>query len=288
MLSEQLFSCPRCEKGKEPKLYVNAEKGIFNCFRCSFAGKISKLREYPEIYSQVEDRESLAAFTKLTLARSTERKQSSELLSTLKPFRSISSNDPEFDYLLSRGWDEDTIDCYDILVSDNRLHKNRVFITVSDYQDKVIFYTGRAISNDIKPKYKNAVVPKTFVFKAATPVDSFYTDNAYIGEGIFDVFKLPGGLALLGKTLSQEQKSPLFSALRDKKNIYICLDPGTEKESLRLAKELDSWFPTKSISILDWGTATNIDIGDLSVKMSRASLMNFIHNHSSEFTNKFF
>ena len=119
MIEEQLFTCPRCDKGKEPKLYVNSEKGLFNCFRCGFAGPISRLRNYPEIYSQVEDRESLSVFKKLQNNLTRQYKQNSELLKQLKPFREISKEDPQFEYLLSRGWDEDIINCYDILVSDN-------------------------------------------------------------------------------------------------------------------------------------------------------------------------
>ena len=278
-MDEQLFTCPRCERGKEPKLYVNSEKGLFNCFRCGFAGPISRLRNYPEIYSQVEDRDSLSTFSRLHEAKVKAHQLNAELLRPLKPFRDILEEDAEFDYLLSRGWDGDIISCYNVLVSDNDKYINRVFITVEDDKNDTVFFTGRSIDKDTMPKYMNSVAKKDFVFKAKTPVDEFYTDNAYICEGIFDAFKLPGGIALLGKTLTKAQHTSLFSALRSKKNIYICLDPGTQRETKAIAKELDSWFPNKNIYTIDWGTETNIDLGDLSSKMSRTDLMSFVYAH---------
>ena len=286
-MDEQLFTCPRCERGKEPKLYVNSEKGLFNCFRCGFAGPISRLKNYPEIYSQVEDRESLSAFKKLSLNVARQYHQNSELLRQLKPFRDIESEDAQFDYLVSRGWDEDIINCYDILVSENDHYEDRVFITINNDKGDTVFYTGRTILPNVHPKYLNSVARKEFVFKAKTPVDDFYADNAYIGEGIFDMFKLPGGIALLGKTLSKDQHASMFAALRPRKNIYICLDPGTERETKAIAKELDSWFPTKNIYTIDWGTEKTLDLGDLSSRMSRTDLMNFIHTHSNQFSSKF-
>ena len=287
MTEEQIFQCPKC-KHHNHKLYVNSSRGVFNCFHCNFAGPISKLREYPAIYSQVEDRESLAVFNKLKESKARAYKQNSELLSQLKPFREISVEDPHFDYLLSRGWDEDIIDCYDVLVSDNEHYSDRVFITVDDNNGNTVFYTGRTILKTTMPKYLNSVAKKDFVFKARTPVDDFYTENAYICEGIFDAFKLHGGVALLGKTLGKDQHPSMFAALRPKKNIYICLDPGTERETKRLAKELDAWFPNKNIYMIDWGTETTMDLGDLSSRMARTDLMNFIQSHSKLFTSKLF
>ena len=285
-MDEQIFQCPKCRHHNH-KLYVNAEKGVMNCFHCGYAGPVSRLREFPEIYSQVEDRESLQTFKKLAQKKAKQYKQNSELLKQLKPFRQIEPEDPQYAYLLSRGWDEDTINCYDLLVSENEHYEDRVFITIDDDSGNTVFYTGRTILSNVNPKYLNSITKKDFVFKAKTPVDDFYTDNAYIGEGIFDMYKIPGGIALLGKTLTKDQHMSLFNAVRHRKNIYICLDPGTERETKKLAKELDSWFPNKEIYTIEWGTEKELDLGDLSSRMARTDLMSFIHDHSTQFTSKF-
>ena len=282
MTEEQVFQCPKC-KHHNHKFYVNSEKGLCHCYHCDFGGKLSKLKEYPEIYSQVEDRETLAAYKRLEQNKIRQYKQNSELLKQLAPFHELSSEDQEFDYLLSRGWDEDILDCYEILVSENEKYKQRVFITISDNSNNTVFFTGRSILPDINPKYLNSVSKKDFVFQAKTPVDDFYTENAYIGEGIFDMFKLPGGLALLGKTMSRDQHDSVFAALRSRTKIYLCLDPGTVRESKILAQELNAWFPAKSIYILNWGSETQLDLGDLSQKMSRLDLMSFIQDNSFEY-----
>ena len=283
---EQAFQCPKC-KHHNHKLFVNVNKGVMHCFHCDFAGSIDKLQKYPNIWTKIEDQASLSAFSKLLTIKE-DRKQNSELLKQIKPFHELCENDSEYEYLRSRGWDDDIIDCYEILVSDNKHYADRVFITIPDDKGNTVFYTGRTINRGVNPKYLNSVAPKDFVFKAKTPVDDFYSENAYICEGIFDAFKLPGGIALLGKTLSKDQHKSLFVALKPKKAIYLCLDPGTGRESKVLARELDSWFPNKDIFILDWKDEKEKDLGDLSQKMSRTSLISFIHQNANQFTTKLF
>lgn len=286
-MEEQIFQCPKCRHHNH-KLYVNVDKSVFNCFHCGFAGDIQKLRKFPAVWEKIEDNASLSVFTKLLHPPKKEHKFNSDLLKPLKPFEEISEEDDEYKYLQSRGWDSDTIDCYDILVSNNDHYIDRAIITVQDDKGNTIFYTGRAINNAVTPKYLNSIAPKNFVFKAITPVDTFYTENVYIGEGIFDVFKLPGGIALLGKTLAKDQHNSLFAALKSRKNIYICLDPGTARESKILARELDSWFPNKTIYILNWRDEKNKDLGDLAKEKSRTELINFIQENSNKFSTKLF
>ena len=286
-MDEQTFQCPVC-KHHNHKLYVNTDKGLMNCFHCGFAGSIDKLRKYPHLWSKIEDQVSLSVFSKLLVNNTPDVRLNSELLKTLKPLREIAEDDAEYAYLLSRGWDADIIDCYNVFVSDNEKYWDRVFITIQNNNGDTVFYTGRSINAGTNPKYLNSVAPKDFVFKASTPVDVFYTEDAYICEGIFDAFKLPGGIALLGKTLAKDQHSSLFEALKHKTNIYLCLDPGTTKESKTLAKELDSWFPNKEIHILDWKGEEQKDLGDLSQSMSRLDLIHFVKGNSKKFTAKLF
>jgi len=286
-MEEQIFQCPVC-KHHSHKLYINVDKNVFNCFHCGFAGGIERLRKYKAIWEKIEDQASLSVYSRLLHTQAKEHKFNSDLLKPLKPFREIEEEDAEYEYLQSRGWDPDTIGCYDILVSENEHHEDRAFITIPDDKGNTIFYTGRSINGGVAPKYMNSIAPKNFVFKAVTPIDTFYTENSYIGEGIFDVFKLPGGIALLGKTLAKDQHTSLFTALRPKKNIYVCLDPGTERESKALARELDSWFPNKSIFILDWKEEKNKDLGDLAKEKSRVDLMGFIHENSRLFSTRMF
>jgi hypothetical protein len=286
-MEEQVFQCPVC-KHHNHKLYVNTDKGLFNCFHCGFAGSIEKLRKYPSIWSKIEDQASLSVYSKLLFTPGKELKLNDTLLKSLKPFHEISEDDLEYDYLVSRGWDADIIDCYDVLVSDNDNFINRVFITIQNDKGDTVFYTGRSVIEGINPKYWNSIVPKDFVFRAKTPVDDFYTDNAYICEGVFDAFKLPGGIALLGKTLAKDQHKSLFSALKNKKNIYLCLDPGTQRETKAIARELDSWFPNKKIFILNWKDEKKKDLGDKARELSRSELITFIEENSGHFSTRLF
>ena len=288
MSEEQTFQCPICRHHNH-KLYVNVTLGLFHCFHCDFAGSIERLKKYPNIWSSIEDQTSLSVFDRLKTIEIKQKKLlNSDLLRPLQPLREITTEDKQYEYLLSRGMDDDIIDCYDVLVSDNKHYVDRAFITIQDDKGDTVFYTGRSINKGTNPKYMNSVAPKDFVFRAKTPVDDFYLEDAYICEGIFDAFKLPGGIALLGKTLAKDQHTALFTALRPRRNIYICLDPGTARETKALARELDSWFPNKDIFLLDWKNETEKDLGDLSQSMSRTDLITFIRRNSSQFTTKLF
>ena len=113
-------------------------------------------------------------------------------------------------------------------------------------------------------------------------MNTVYSDDAFICEGIFDAFKTPNACALMGKTLNKKQHKVLYDFLKPKKNIYICLDPGTLKECKRLAEELDIWFPTKQIYIMNWvSTDEDIDLGDLSKSLSSKELVKYIKTNST-------
>ena len=63
---ELSLECPYCPSGKENKLFVNVDKGVFNCFRCNFSGKIEWLaKKHPNLFSRIEDSVSLSTFAKL-------------------------------------------------------------------------------------------------------------------------------------------------------------------------------------------------------------------------------
>lgn len=282
------LQCPFCPKDKENKLFVNIEKGVFNCFRCGdFHGRIEWLaKKHPDLFSRIEDSVSLATFAKLKAFKNAYavREIDTFVYKELRSVSNIEPTDPHYQYLLDRGWTDELIRGYAPLKTQTEKFKNRVIIPVEDTNGKVVYFTARDITGEAKQKYINPVRDKDFIFMAKTPVDSAYTEDAFIGEGIFDMFKIPGACALLGKTLNRAQHKPLYEFLKRRKNIYICLDPGTEHEASRLALELDSWFIDKTLYVMDWvkDKEGSVDLGDISKHHTYRQMLRFIKANSHE------
>ena len=284
---EVSLECPFCSSGKENKLNVNIDKMVYHCYRCGFHGKVSWLaKKYPNLFSRIEDSISISAFTRLkTYANATTvREMTSPVMSELKSVTPITCSDPHYTYLINRGWTDELISLYTPLKTSTQRFKDRVIIPVTDTSNRVVYFTARDITGSSKQKYINPVRDKDFIFTSSTPVDTAYTTEAFICEGIFDAFKIPGACSLLGKTLNRSQHSALYAFLKPRKTIYICFDPGTETEANALAVELDSWFIDTDIKILNWVSdkPSAIDLGEISKKYSYSQVMRFIKENSHD------
>lgn len=280
-MSEIILHCPRCSKHDTPKLYVNVELGLFNCYRCGdFKGRIRQLYKYPEIIAKIEEQVTLAEYNKLKTFKPLEVKNV-DVLEELNPVREIYYEDPQYDYLLSRGWTEDLIGIYRPLVSMNARYRDRVILPVL-LNEKIVYYTARSMDPDSKLKYRNpsSASRKNIVFRSLIPESVLYPKDAVVGEGFFDMFKIPNGIALLGKTVSEDNESNLLELLANKSNIYVCLDSGAEKEIDDICAKLSSWFPTKSIFKIDTKKYGEKDLGDLSKELTSIELLNWIKVNS--------
>lgn len=284
---EIILNCPRCPQFKDPKLYVNPEKGVFNCFRCGYSGPIWVLsKQFPKIYAEIEDSVSLSVYTRLrnNSAKYERPVVDASVLSDLKSIQQITEEDPQYTYLLGRGWSDDIIALYRPLKSSSPKFKDRVIIPVY-FDNKIVYFTARDITGKAEQRYINPIKEKDFIFTSKTPVDSIYNKDAFICEGVFDSFKIPGCCSLLGKTLNKTQHKPLYNFLKSRDNIYICLDPGTKKDSIKLASEIDSWFMDKNIFIMNWvnDPSITIDLGDISKKYNYRQILKFIKSESSPY-----
>lgn len=283
---ELILQCPHCPKDKPPKLYINVDKGVFNCFRCGdFHGKLWKLKEYPEIFAILEDKLSLAEITQITSFHKPMEESSFAVLDELNPVREVLATDAQYAYLLSRGFTEGLISIYAPLVSLNPKHINRVVIPIYDSDNNLIYFSSRDITNLSHHKYANPEVPKAgIVFESQVPEALLYADSAVICEGVFDAFKIPNAIALLGKSLSQKTEKVILNKLQHKKKIYICLDVNAEDCISELARKFTTFFPNKEIYCINTAAYGNLDLGDMSKTLTPHQLFSFIKANSSLFT----
>lgn len=278
------LTCPHCPKGKASKLYINVELGVFNCFRCEFKGSIKKLYKYPELISKLEDQLSLAESSKLKYFKPMDLK-SHDILADLNPVREINYIDPQYDYLVNRGWTEEMIRAYRPLVSTASKYKDRVILPIFDNADNMIYYTARSIDGESSNKYINACVSRAdIVFESAVPEALLFPDIGIICEGIFDGAKLPNCVALLGKVLSEENEKNIIKFFKSRSSIYVCLDTGTTSNMDVICSKLYSWFPNKNIYKISEDAYNGKDLGNLAETLSSVQLVSFIVNNSKLFT----
>lgn len=283
MSEEHILECPHCPRGKDNKLYVNVDQGVFHCFRCEFKGPIKKLYRYPNIISKLEDLLDLAETARLRMEKPLEL-SSFELLKSLNPVREVLYGDPHYTYLIDRGWTDALISSYRPLVSANSLYADRVILPIFDASDKLVYFTGRSILSGVKQKYINASVPKSnIVFLSKLVENSLYPKIGVICEGFFDGFKIPNALALLGKMLSHDNEHNVLGFLKNKTDIYVCLDKGAESEMVVICKKLHNWAPSKHIHFINTSAYGDQDLGDLSKTLSSHQLLSFIMGNSTEY-----
>ncbi len=279
-MSELIFKCPRCPETKSPKLYINVEKEVFNCFRCGFKGPLFLLSQYPEIYDKLDISQSVHAYSKLKEYFLIPEHAHLDIFKELAPVRPISESDQQYLYLKSRGWTEEMIFNYSPLVSTVTRFNNRVIIPIIE-NDNIIYFTARALDDTTSLKYLNAKVSKTnIMFKSNLHCSVINPDDLIICEGIFDAAKIPNAIALLGKILPKESEKTLLNMAKNKKHIYVSLDSGAENEILTLASTLTSWFPNKSIYTINTKAYEHKDLGKLSENLSSLELLSFIKTNS--------
>jgi hypothetical protein len=253
---------------------------MFNCFRCGFKGSIKKLYKYPELIAKLDDQLSLAESSKLKSFKPLEIK-SHDILSDLNPVREIIYTDPQWDYLIGRGWTEEMIQAYRPLVSKTLKFADRVILPVFDHNDNLVYFTARSIDPETTSRYRNAEVSrKTVLFESKIPEAELFPDIGFITEGIFDGAKLPNNVSLLGKVLSSENEGNLINFFRQRKSIYVCLDAGTGLIMQSLCATLQSWFPNKAIYYIIEEAYQNNDLGKLGETLSSVQLVSWIKNNS--------
>ena len=278
-MSEIILHCPRCDDNKEPKLYVNVELGVFNCYRCNFKGKIKKLYRYPALISTLEDKISISEFVKLKSFKPLEVKDI-DALEDLNPVRELYYQDPQYDYLINRGWTESLIDIYRPLVSLNPKYKDRVILPVIK-DEKIIYFTARSIEDTPKMKYKNPSIPrKDIIFESKLPENKLFNDILVITEGFFDAFAIPNAIALFGKTIASENEQNVLKKAINKSAVYVALDEGAEEWMKTICKKLNSWMPNKKIYYINTSKYQGNDLGKMSETMTSFELINWIKENS--------
>ncbi|MGD2092577.1 MAG: toprim domain-containing protein [Candidatus Aminicenantes bacterium] len=143
--------------------------------------------------------------------------------------------------------------------------KNRIAIPVFDIQNRIVAYCGRAVEQDIYPKY---LFPKNFnkschLFNIQritphvplTPHTPQHQKPVFIVEGFFDCINIVklgfDAVALMGSSISQQQ----LTLLKEINRFYILMldgDEAGEKATIKVSNKMAQFKLTfKTVYLID-------------------------------------
>lgn len=257
------YSCPKC--GKENKLYINQENGLFKCHyaRCELhqGGNFPKFlhlveeMSYKDANKLVYDNELSIFKQKKTLLDKLADKKAKEIKERVEIPKMLTDltkeNNPKgWDYLINnRGLSEEDINKLKLqTISNQNFFSLRNEMRDLKFTKDDINYSSQFINRVIFPLWIEGEM-KGFMARDITGKDnvktkntrgnfrSFYfwnydnvkdSEEVVLCEGVFDAIKcgVNRSIAFLGTAFTEKQKE-LLKKTKAKK-IIMCLDPGTD------------------------------------------------------------
>jgi len=214
-------NCPACEdRGKDTadnsrSLSINNENGFFKCWRCELKGKLFD-NEDEEIEDENEEWEDVP-------------------LEMPSDFRAIESSDEGLNYMLGRGFDQETMRRAGVGFACWGKHAGRVILPFRGITGELVGWVGRT-TRDANPRYWTAQgMDRSRIFYNDSEVYKKRETPLIVTEGPLDALKWwPHAVAALGKPTS-EQKEKLAKHARP---MLIILDGDAWREGLSIAREL--------------------------------------------------
>ena len=223
---EYVFHCPQCERrvgttDTEGKLNANPAKGFWHCFRCDAKGTLK-----------------LTATDKfaLTLLDSQEVLEQVEYsLPPLPKNESVFTSPDAMEYLDERGITQEMIFKYGI--RRGVFGKYRDYLLLPNYEEGGLVYWAARNFRGGTPRYLN---PKAKKPPRPYKCPKAKSSKVIICEGPFSALAAgPNACATYGKLYTQDQVNYLVSM--NYTTYYVAYDGGEVKQSLALAKELNSY-----------------------------------------------
>jgi DNA primase len=150
-----------------------------------------------------------------------------------------------YDYLIKdRKLSIDQIVEHQIGYTEIGAYRNRVIIPSFNEHENINYFEARAFIKKMKPPYYKPD-KKVFVNKnVPEKYDIIFNEKninwdlpIYLVEGVFDMFRIPNSIPMLGKTPSWFLTSKI---IEHKSTVIICLDEDAFKDSFEIYQQLSS------------------------------------------------
>ena len=304
--SQYQFNCPDCaeENGGMPdnkyNLEVNFALGKCHCWKCGYAGPISRLvKDYggtellKDYYAAVKDIKESKYYNIGLFKDMADNAYLNDYIKLPDTFTKIDLKTCKkkklVEYLEKRKITQDIIDLHNIGYTtwdEEKMNlRNRLIIPSYDSAGDLNYWVGRDFTgNEKRMKYWNSKNDKNEIVFQESLIQ--WDATIYLCEGAIDCLFYPNSIALLGKSLSKNTK--IFQELYEKAraNIVICLDGDTElKETKRLYNLLNIGRLRGKIRYLRLGTdeIPYKDFGEIYEAEGRQGMINAFR-HVKEFS----
>lgn len=276
------INCKNC--GDDPSYHMNiANNGTSaKCFRCgkSYRGEravIQLLRDdVPVSFSELQ--KILAEYYDFDDEKEIDQTENDvrrkKFQRLYNSFVSIDKDEYVRAYLRTRVDDTKRALKYGF-VAGTELYKDRIVLPVKTPDGEVVTFAARSINKYVEPRYKNCPNDKSIlpmseclfgIDETLRLIKEYNWQQCLITEGAFDAWRLLEhdipAVAVMKKTITQEQTALLNNVLSDDATLIVALDSTcTQNERNELNKQLNQFFET---AILCYSGAK--DIGEMSVK----------------------
>jgi len=294
-VSEQLqVCCPRCQEREglsypdgKFNLEINTAKRMFRCWKCEdpkFSGSLGKLIRLFGTHIDYEIYKSYVG----TIQDYVVDEDDDVLIQVKLPdemiyFSQMESNNLEhfeaYNYLVNeRKISRDIILKYRLGFCTTGKYKKRIIIPSFDMSGGVNYFVGRNYAS----KTVNGVKISPYLNPKADKDKIIFNEGlinwdslVFIVEGVFDMFRLPNAIPLLGKTIS----TTLFNKLNElKPKIIILLDPDAYNNAIELYYLLYTIYVGCEERIKFVKLPTNDDIDELYINQGIDVVINAIRN----------
>ncbi len=238
-------------------LSFNTEHNIYKCWKCNDSGTVTKLvRKYG---SQEDVKKLKEVLPSSYFAKSTPQKKEKLLLSSfdhitcplpngyvvLNSKQKTTMHKYAYRYVTKkRKLSDNDIEFFGIGYTEVGSYKNRIIIPSFNKFGEINYFTARAFLKNTKPNYllpDEKMLNKKNIPKKHEIIFNEKNINwdlpVYLVEGVFDMFRIPNSIPLIGKTVSDLLISKI---IKYNPIIIICLDEDAKNDMYTLYKNFSS------------------------------------------------
>ena len=246
------FCCHQCNDTKY-HLYFNTQKQVGICFRCGETYKLFGRTQFKKVIESPPETIESYKFYSVNNEKSTVAESARQ-------------------YLENRG----ILNHKDLLYGTKDNWLGRVVFPIKE-ENKTVFATGRTFIS-ANPKYLNTKGKKSeYLYNIENAKQH---PSVVICEGVFDSLSIPGGIALLGKDMSDIQYRKIRDDIPNSKPIYVGLDGDCIKtQGIEIAERLATSYDKVFLLDLPIGKDINKMRRELKnipiIKVTTANLIKF-------------
>lgn len=238
--------CPRCSGNPGYHLGFSEQTGQFVCWRCGFMPITEAVRLLTRV-SWPEAKRIIKEYGGGKEYRRYERAPKEKDIDVEFPLGTLDHLPKRHrEYLEDRDFDPDRlIDMWDLKATGNKAkgqNKNRIIVPIY-YKNRLMSYQGRAIADNVDPKYKACDMEneRRHHKYCLYGIDLAIGDSVLVLEGVTDVWRMGiGSVCTFGIKYKEIQ---VLLLARHFKNVFVMFDPrepAAQQQSKNLTMQLNA------------------------------------------------